>query len=78
MRIKIVPFVIILFSIIKFVDSKETDLSNNILNLQQKVISVHNKLLKKEAEIDLLNLKILSNKQKQAILKKKLKIRKIF
>ena len=69
MRIKIVPFVIILFSIIKFVDSKETDLSNNILNLQQKVISVHNKLLKKEAEIDLLNLKILSNKQKQAILK---------
>ncbi len=73
MRIKIVPFVIILFSIIKFVDSKETDLSNNILNLQQKVISVHNKLLKKEAEIDLLNLKILSNKQKQAILKKKIK-----
>lgn len=72
MRIKIVPFVITLFIIIKFVDSKEIGLSN-ILNLQQQVISVHNKLLKKEDEIDLLNLQILSNKQKQAILKKKIK-----
>ena len=72
MRIKTVSFVISLFIIITFVDSKETSLSN-ILNLQQQVISVHNKLLKKEDEIDLLNLQILSNKQKQAILKKKIK-----
>ena len=72
MRIKTVSFVITLFIIITFVDSKETSLSN-ILNLQQQVISVHNKLLKKEAEIDLLNLQILSNKQKQAILKIKIK-----
>ena len=55
-----------------FVNSKEKEITE-IQRLQEKVVAIHNKLLKKEAKIESINLEILIGKQKQAILKQKIK-----
>ena len=55
-----------------FVNSKEKEITE-IQRLQEKVVAIHNKLLKKEAKIESINLEILVGKQKQAILIQKIK-----
>ena len=52
------------------VNPREKELTE-IARLQEKIVTIHNQLLDKEAEIKSINLKILIGKQKQAILKKK-------
>ena len=64
--------VIIIISGCTFVNSKEKEITE-IQKLQEKVVTIHNKLLEKEAKIESINLKILIGKQKQAILKQKIK-----
>ena len=54
------------------VNPREKELTE-IARLQEKIVTIHNQLLDKEAEIKYINLKILIGKQKQAILKKKIK-----
>ena len=66
-------FIVIIFILsCKFVNPKERELTE-IIRLQEKVVSIHNQLLEKEAEIESINLEILIGKQKQAILKQKIK-----
>ncbi len=67
-------FLIVIIIILgcRFVNSKEKE-TTKIQKLQEKVVTIHNKLLEKEAKIESINLEILIGKQKQAILKKKIK-----